>query len=118
MECFELEGTFRGHLVQPPAVSRDIFNWVSLIGAPSNLALNVSRDGAVHERLKGLVPVTELFQTGFWNKCMWIPVLFPRPKPSLTATGQMESGCIRLSGSKIESAFCACGAGGLPPFLG
>ena len=31
---------------KPPAVSRDIFTWVRLLRAPSNLALNVSRDGA------------------------------------------------------------------------
>jgi len=46
IEWFGLEGTFKGHLVQPPAVSRDIFNWIRLLRAPSNLALNVSRDGA------------------------------------------------------------------------
>jgi len=45
-ECFGLGGTFRGHPAQPPAVSRDIFNWVRLLRAPSNLAWNVSRDGA------------------------------------------------------------------------
>ena len=41
-----LEGTFRGHLVQPPAVSRDIFNQTRLLRAPSNLTWNVSRDAA------------------------------------------------------------------------
>jgi len=30
----------------PPAVSRDIFHWVRLLRALSNLAWNVSRDGA------------------------------------------------------------------------
>ena len=30
----------------PPATSRDIFNWIRLLRAPSNLAWNVSRDGA------------------------------------------------------------------------
>ncbi|KAK4830027.1 LOW QUALITY PROTEIN: hypothetical protein QYF61_008365 [Mycteria americana] len=40
-------GTFKGHLVQPlPAMSRDIFSWIRLLRAPSNLTLNVSRDGA------------------------------------------------------------------------
>jgi len=35
-------------VIQPntPAVSRDIFNYTRLLRAPSNLALNVSRDGA------------------------------------------------------------------------
>jgi len=46
-ECFGLERTFRGHLVQPPAMSRDIFNQTRLLRAPSNLTLNVSRDGAL-----------------------------------------------------------------------
>jgi len=41
-----LEGTFKGHLAQPPAVSRDIFNQIRLLRAPSNLTLNISRDGA------------------------------------------------------------------------
>jgi len=41
-----LEGTFKGHLVQPPAVSSNIYHWIKLLRAPSNMALNVSRDGA------------------------------------------------------------------------
>jgi len=45
-ECFGLEGTFRGHLAQPPAVISDIFNYIGLLRAPSKLDLNVSRDGA------------------------------------------------------------------------
>jgi len=45
-ECFGLEGTFRGHLAHPLAASKDIFNQTRLLRAPSNLALNVSRDGA------------------------------------------------------------------------
>jgi len=34
-----LEGTFKGHLVQPPAVSKDIFNWIRLLRAPPQLKL-------------------------------------------------------------------------------
>ena len=45
-EWFGLEGTFGGHLAQLPAMSRDVFNWVRLLRAPSNLTLNVLRDGA------------------------------------------------------------------------
>jgi len=37
-EWFGLEGTFQGHLVQPPAMSRDIFNQTRLLRAPCNLA--------------------------------------------------------------------------------
>jgi len=40
-EWFGLERTFRGHLAQPPAVSRDIFNYIMLLRAPSNLALKI-----------------------------------------------------------------------------
>ena len=46
IERLGLGGTFRGHLAQPPAASRDIFNQTRLLRAPSNLAWNVSRDGA------------------------------------------------------------------------
>ena len=46
IEKFGLEGTFKGHLVQPPAMSRDIFTQTRLLRAPSNLTFNVSRDGA------------------------------------------------------------------------
>jgi len=41
VECFGLERTFRGHLAQPPTVSRDICNQTRLLRAPSNLALNI-----------------------------------------------------------------------------
>jgi len=46
MEYFGLEGAFKGHLVQLLAVSRAIFNSIRLLRAPSNLTLNVPRDGA------------------------------------------------------------------------
>ena len=46
MGCFGLEGTFRGHLAHPPAMSRDPFHQPRPLRAPSNLALNVPRDGA------------------------------------------------------------------------
>jgi len=45
-EWFGLERTFKGYLVHPPAMSRDICNQIRLLRAPSNLAWNVSRDGA------------------------------------------------------------------------
>jgi len=41
-----LEGTFQGHPVQPPCTEQGIFNQIRLLRAPSNLTLNVSRDGA------------------------------------------------------------------------
>jgi len=46
VEWVGLEGTFKGHPVQPPAMSRNIFNQIRLLRAPSNLTWNVSRDGA------------------------------------------------------------------------
>jgi len=43
---FGLEGTSKGHPVQPPAMGRDKSNQIRLLRVPSKLALNVSRDGA------------------------------------------------------------------------
>lgn len=45
---FGLEGTFKGHLFQTPAVSRDIFNQIRLFRASSSLTLNVSSDGNLY----------------------------------------------------------------------
>jgi len=47
IERFGWEGTLKGHLVQPPAVSRNIFNQIRLLRVPSNLTLNVSSDGTL-----------------------------------------------------------------------
>ncbi|KAK4830182.1 hypothetical protein QYF61_008973 [Mycteria americana] len=40
------EGDLPQQVSNPPAMSRDIFNEIRLLRAPSNLTLNVSRDGA------------------------------------------------------------------------
>jgi len=45
-EWFGLEGTFKAHLVNRPALSRDIFSWIMLLRVLSNMTTNVSRDGA------------------------------------------------------------------------
>lgn len=45
MAWFRLEGIHKDHLVHPPCLSRDIFNEVRLLRAPSNLTLNMSNDG-------------------------------------------------------------------------
>lgn len=39
---------FKGHLVQSnsPAMSRDIFSWIRLLSAPTNLTMNTFRNGA------------------------------------------------------------------------
>ena len=45
-ELFELEGTFRGHLVQLPAVSRDTYSWIrcsELCLAPPWLSPGIGR---------------------------------------------------------------------------
>jgi len=44
--------TFRGHPAQPPAASRAIFNQTRLLRAPSSLALDVSRHGALTTSLR------------------------------------------------------------------
>jgi len=44
IECFGLEGTFRGHLAQTPCSEQG--HLTRLLRVPSILTLNVSRDGA------------------------------------------------------------------------
>jgi len=44
-EFFEMEGTLKGYLVQLSAMSRDTYSSIRLLRAPSNLTLNVSKDG-------------------------------------------------------------------------
>ena len=46
IEQFGLEGTFKGHLVQPPAMSNDIFSWIGCSEPHPTLSLNVSSEGA------------------------------------------------------------------------
>lgn len=45
-EEFGLEGTLKGHLGQPPAMTRDIFNQTRLLRDLSNLTFNVCRNAA------------------------------------------------------------------------
>jgi len=45
IESFGLEGTFRGHLAQPPCSEQGYLQLDQVLRAPSNLGLNVSRDG-------------------------------------------------------------------------
>jgi len=45
-DWFGWEETFQGHPVPPPAMGRDIFKEIRVLRALSNLAWNVSRDGA------------------------------------------------------------------------
>jgi len=74
IEWFGLEGTFEVHLVQPPAMSRNIFNWITLLRGPSILALSVSGDGASPTSLGNLcqgfttlnTPVRPRALVGWW----------------------------------------------------
>ena len=43
---FGVEGTVKAHLVQPPAMSSDVFNQIRLLRALSDLTMNIARDGA------------------------------------------------------------------------
>jgi len=77
MEWVGWEGTFRGHPVQPPAMSRDIFHQPRLLRAPSNLALSVSRVGASTTSLGNLC---QCFTTLVVKKFFLISIL---SKPTL-----------------------------------
>lgn len=56
MKWFLLEGAFNSHLVHPSALmSRDIFNLIRLLRAPSRLTLNVFRDEALIPSLGNLL---------------------------------------------------------------
>jgi len=46
VKCFGLEGTFRGHLAQHPCSEQGHLQLDQVAQSPSNLTLNVSRDGA------------------------------------------------------------------------
>jgi len=59
IECFGLEGTFRGHPAHPPCSEQGLLQLhirhnVRLFRAPSNLALNDSKDGASATSLSNL----------------------------------------------------------------
>ena len=49
-ELFGLEGTFKDHLVHPPAVGRDIFHYMMLFKVLSNLTLNTALNTAFNFR--------------------------------------------------------------------
>lgn len=46
MEYFGLEETIRAIWPNHPGMSRNTFNWITPVKAPSSLASNVSKDGA------------------------------------------------------------------------
>lgn len=54
IEWAGLERTFKGHLVQPAAMGRDIFKQSKLLKALSNVALDVPKDEAPNSSLGSL----------------------------------------------------------------
>ena len=96
-ECCGLEGTFRGHQVQPPAVSRDIFNRIRLLRVPSNLSWKVPRDGASTTSLGNPF---QCFTTLIFPAPSFLPASIVTTRPPqlvATAAGNTET----LGNSKI-----------------
>ncbi|KAK4826030.1 hypothetical protein QYF61_003851 [Mycteria americana] len=67
----------------PRAVSRDIFNLIRLLRAPSNLTLNVSRDGASTTSLANLLQcfTTLIVKTFFLISSLNLPSFSSKPLP-------------------------------------
>ena len=82
-EEFALEGTSRGRLAQPPVMSWDISNSIRLLGAPSNLAWNVSRDGASTTSLSNLCQrfTTLIVKNFFFVPSLKLPSFSLKPSP-------------------------------------
>jgi len=113
MDWFELERTFKGHLVHPRAMSRDIFNWIGLLRALSNLALNVPRKGAsstspgilcqgfTTRSIKNLClyiqPEPPLFQFTAITPCPVTSGPCHSPSPALSQPLQALPGCSKVS---------------------
>lgn len=53
IEQFGLEGTFKGYLVQAPAMSRGIFNWIRLLRAPFSLTFECFQGSGIHHFIVG-----------------------------------------------------------------
>jgi len=69
IETFELEETFKGHLVQLPCSEQGHLRLSQVLRAPSSLALKVSRDAAS--------------ATSLGNLCQWLTTLTVK-KQSIT----------------------------------
>jgi len=67
--------TFEGRLVQTPCTGRDIFNSIRLFTAPSNLTLNISRDGASTISLGNLI-----VKNFFFISSLNLPSAFPHSR--------------------------------------
>ena len=83
IERFGLEGNSKGHLVQPPAMSRYIFSQTRLLRAPANLTLNVSRDGASPTSLGNLFQgfTTLIINNLFLMSSLHLPSSSLKPLP-------------------------------------
>ncbi|KAK4831893.1 LOW QUALITY PROTEIN: hypothetical protein QYF61_020040 [Mycteria americana] len=102
IECFGLEGTFTGHLVQPPCNSRDIFKSIRLLRASSNLTLNVSRDEASTTSLGNLFLcfTTLIVKNFFLKSSLNLPSLGLKPLLlglSQQALLKILEGCYKVS---------------------
>jgi len=64
-----------------PAVSRDVFNWIRVLRAPSNLALNISRDRASTTSLGNLCQcfITLIVKNFFLISSLNLPSLSLKP---------------------------------------
>ena len=83
IECFRLEGAFRGHLVQPLCSEQGQFNYIRLLRDPSNLTLNVSRDGASTTSLGNLFQcfTTLSVKNAFLISSLNLPSFSLKPSP-------------------------------------
>ncbi|KAK4814017.1 hypothetical protein QYF61_004647 [Mycteria americana] len=92
-----------GPLVQPSCKSRDIFNQIRLLRAPSSLALSVSRDGASTTSLGNLgqclTTLSPMEETMVKAGCLWrttveqISTMQPVEDPTLQQREMPEGSC-------------------------
>ncbi|KAK4818202.1 hypothetical protein QYF61_008586 [Mycteria americana] len=98
----EEKRTFIVHLVQTPCKSRDIFNKIRLLRVPSNLTLNVSRDGASTTSLGNLFQClpTLIVKNFFLKSSLNLPSLSLKPLIlvlSQQALLKILEGCYKVS---------------------
>ena len=66
IECFELEGTIKGHLVQLPCKERGHLQLHQVLRSPSSLTLGVSKGGAPTTSLCNLCQCLTRILVGGW----------------------------------------------------
>ena len=109
MEWLGLEGTSKDHLVQPLVKSRDIFTWIRLLRAPSDLAWNGSRDGASPTSLGNLGQgfTTLTVKNFFLISSLNLPSFSLKPFPLALSLQALRKS---LSPSSLEDPFKHCQA--------